>query len=189
MTWRTPLAVISLFVMLVAPARADMMLVPYLGQAFSGVINDAGAGLPTTYGVRVEWITKGFFGLGVDLARTPDFLADAQARVQESSLSTLMANVIIGGPLPAERGFRPYLSGGVGLLSYDLTRTNGLQASDTDFAYNIGLGASVLFSRHVGAELDLRYFRNTQEFTLGGLDFPEEILEYARWSGGLVLRF
>ena len=95
----------------------------------------------------------------------------------------------LGGPLPAKRGFRPYLSGGVGVLSYDLTRTNGLQASETDFGYNIGLGASVLFSRHVGAELDFRYFRNTRDFTLGGLDFPEEILGYARWSGGLVLRF
>ena len=189
MTWRPPLAVLGLFVVLATPARADVLLVPYLGQAFSGVLNDAGAGLPTTYGVRVEWFMKGIFGLGVDLARTPDFLADAQGRVRESSLSTLMGNVIIGGPLPPERGFRPYLSGGVGVLSYDLTRTNGLQASDTDFGYNIGLGVSVLFSRHVGGELDFRYFRNTQEFTLGGLDFPEEILEYARWSGGLVLRF
>lgn len=189
MTWRTPLVVIGLIVMLATPLRADVLLVPYLGQAFSGVISEAGAGRPTTYGVRAEWFAKGFLGLGVDLARTPDFLADAQGRVRESSLTTLMGNVIIGGPLPAQRGFRPYLSGGMGLLSYDLTRTNGLQASDTDFGYNIGLGASVLFSRHVGAELDFRYFRNTQDFTLGGLDFPEENLGYARWSGGLVLRF
>lgn len=189
MTWRTRLSVICSLVLLASPARADVLVVPYLGQAFSGVLNDAGAGLPTTYGARVEWFMNGVFGLGVDLARTPDFLADAQGRVRESALSTVMGNVIIGGPLPAERGFRPYLSGGLGLLWYDLTRTDGLQASDTDFGYNIGLGASVLFSRHVGAEIDFRYFRNTQEFTLGGLDFPEEILEYARWSGGLVLRF
>ena len=72
---------------------------------------------------------------------------------------------------------------------YDVTRSTGLQASKTDFGYNVGVGASVLFSRHVGAELDVRYFRNTRDFTLGGLDFPENILEYARWSGGLVLRF
>ena len=188
MTWRTPLAVIGLIVMLATPSRADVLIVPYLGQAFSGVISNAGAGRPTTYGVRAEWLVKGFVGVGVDFARLPDFLADAQGRVRESSLSTLMGNVIIGGPLPAQRGFRPYLSAGIGVLKYDLTRTNGLQASQTDFGYNFGLGVSVLFSRHVGAELDLRYFRNTQDFTLGGLDFPEEILGYARWSGGLVLR-
>lgn len=64
-----------------------------------------------------------------------------------------MGNVIIGGPLPAQRGFRPYLSAGIGVLSYDLTRTSGLQASQTDFGFNFGLGVSVLFSRHVGAEL------------------------------------
>ena len=78
MTWRGPLSVIGLLVLLATPAHADVLLVPYLGQAFSGVLNDAGAGLPTTYGVRVEWFMKGIFGLGVDLARTPDFLADAR---------------------------------------------------------------------------------------------------------------
>lgn len=31
--------------------------------------------------------------------------------------------------------------------------------------------------------------RNTDDFTLGGLDFAENILEYARWSAGLVIRF
>lgn len=178
-----------LLVLLATPARADAMLVPHLGQAFSGVLNDAGGGLPTTYGVRVEWFMKGIVGLGVDLARTPDFLADAQGRVRESSLSALMGNVIIGGPLPAELGFRPYLSGGVGLLSYDLTRTTGAAGLGCRLWLQHWPGASARFSRHVGAELDFPYFRHTQEFTLGGLDFPEEILEHARWSGGLVLRF
>ena len=70
-----------------------------------------------------------------------------------------------------------------------MSRTTGLQASKTDFGYNIGAGASVLFSRHVGAEIDFRYIRNTKDFTLGGLDFAENILEYARWSAGVVLRF
>jgi opacity protein-like surface antigen len=171
------------------PARADIVIVAYLGQSWSGVINDADAGYPTTYGARLEWFGNSIVGVGVDVARTPDFLANAQGRVRESTLSTFMANLIVGGPLPQNRGFRPYLSGGIGALKYDLTRTTGQQASKTDFGYNVGVGASVLFSRHVGAELDVRYFRNTRDFTLGGLDFPENILEYARWSGGLVLRF
>jgi opacity protein-like surface antigen len=97
--------------------------------------------------------------------------------------------VIVGGPLPEARGFRPYLSGGVGLLRYDVTRIGGAQASETDFGYNIGAGANLMFSRHVGAELDFRYIRNTEDFTLAGLDFQENILEYARWSAGLVFRF
>ncbi len=62
---------------------------------------------------------------------------------------------------PKNRGFRPYLSGGIGMLKYDLTRSTGVEASKTDFGYNVGVGASVLFSRHVGAEMDVRYFRNT----------------------------
>jgi len=187
-TWRQFLVSLALAVLFVAPARADILLVPYLGQSWSGVINDANAGYPTTYGVRLEWFGNSIIGVGVDLARTPDFLADAQSRVRESTLTTVMANVIVGGPLPERRGFRPYLSGGVGALRYDVTRT-GLEASTTDFGYNVGVGASVLFSRHVGAEMDVRYIRNTKDFTLAGLDFEENILEYARWSAGLVLRF
>jgi len=188
-TWRPLLAALLFAASCATPARADIIIVPYLGQSWSGVINDAEAGYPTTYGVRVEWFGNSFLGVGVDVARTPDFLADAQGTVGDSTLSTVMANVIVGGPLPEGRGFRPYLSGGVGLLNYDLTRTSGLEASETDFGYNIGAGASVLFNRNVGAEIDFRYIRNTEDFTLGGLDFQENILEYARWSAGLVLRF
>lgn len=189
MIWRRFLSSLVLVLVCVAPARADVLLVPYLGQSWSGVINDANAGYPTTYGVRLEWFGNSIIGVGVDVARTPDFLADAQGRVGESTLSTVMGNVIVGGPLPEARGFRPYLSGGVGLLRYDVTRIGGAQASKTDFGYNIGAGANLMFSRHVGAELDFRYIRNTDDFTLGGLDFQENILEYARWSAGLVLRF
>jgi opacity protein-like surface antigen len=188
-TWRPFLFTLALAVSFVAPARADILLVPYLGQSWSGVINDANAGYPTTYGVRLEWFGNSIIGVGVDLARTPDFLADAQGRVRESALTSVMANVIVGGPLPERRGFRPYLSGGVGALRYDVTRSGGQEASKTDFGYNIGAGASVMFSRNVGAEMDFRYIRNTKDFTLAGLDFEENILEYARWSAGLVLRF
>ena len=189
MTWRPILTALALAISFATPARADIIIVPYLGQSWSGIINDADAGYPTTYGARLEWFGNSIIGVGVDVARTPDFLANAQGRVRDSTLTTAMANVIVGGPLPEVRGFRPYLTGGVGVLRYDVTRTSGLQASKTDFGYNIGAGASVLFSRHVGAEVDFRYIRNTKDFTLGGLDFAENILEYARWSAGLVLRF
>jgi len=188
-TWRPILSTLALALLYATPARADIIIVPYVGQSWSGIINDADAGYPITYGARLEWFGNSIIGVGVDVARTPDFLADAQGRVRDSTLTTAMANVIVGGPLPEERGFRPYLTGGVGVLRYDVSRTNGLQASKTDFGYNIGAGASVLFSRHVGAEVDFRYIRNTKDFTLGGLDFAENILEYARWSAGVVLRF
>lgn len=171
------------------PAAADVLVVPYFGQSWSGVINDAGGGYPATYGVRLEWLSHGVLGVGVDAARTSDFLGEAQGRALDSTLSTLMANVIIGPPPPEDRGFRPYLSGGVGVLRYTLDRNDGASFTETDFGYNIGAGAQVLFGRHVGAEIDFRYFRNSEDFTLGELDFPEPILEYARWSGGLVLRF
>jgi len=180
---------IAILLGLPGPARADVILVPYLGQSWSGVINDAGGGYPTTFGARLEWFSRGIFGAGVDVARASDFLGDAQGRVRDSTLTTVMANVVIGGPLPEGRGFRPYLTGGVGWLSYDVTRTSGLEASASDFGFNIGAGADVFFTRHVGAEIDFRYIRNTQDFVLAGLDFEEPILEYARWSGGLVIRF
>lgn len=179
----------ALSVLLPSHARADVILVPYLGQSWSGVINDAGGGYPTTFGARLEWLSRGIFGAGVDVARTGEFLGNAQGRVRDSSLTTVMANIVIGGPLPEGRGFRPYLTGGVGWLRYDVTRTSGLEASATDFGFNIGAGADLMFTRHVGAEIDFRYLRNTKDFVLAGLDFEEPNLEYARWSGGLVVRF
>ncbi len=185
MNWRPPLVAIGLLLFSAVPSRADIILVPYLGQSWSGIINDAGGGYPTTYGVRAEWL-MGIFGLGLDAAHTPDFLRES---VRDSTLSTLMANVVVGGRLPEERGFRPYLTAGAGVLLYDLTALDGRGDSATDFGYNLGAGASVLFTRHIGAEIDFRYFRNTKDFRLGGLDFPEEIVEYARWSGGVIFRF
>jgi opacity protein-like surface antigen len=170
-------------------ARADVLIVPYLGQSWSGVINDAYAGYPASYGVKIEWVSGGVLGLGLDATRTPDFLGDAEGRVSDSTLSSYMANVVVGRPLSDGKGFRPYLSAGAGVIRYSLTRTGGAQVSGTDFGYNVGAGVQAMFNRRVGAEFDLRYFRNTQDFTPGGLDFPEPIMEYARWSGGLVVRF
>lgn len=189
---RRPASLLSAFSFLLvfsASAAADVVLVPYAGQSWSGVINDAGGGYPATFGARLEWFSRGIFGAGVDVARVGDFLSDAQGRVRDSSMTTVMANVTVGGPLPEGRGFRPYLSGGVGLLRYSLTGTTGLEDSDTDFGYNVGAGVDYFFTPRVGAELDLRYIRNTTDFRLGGLDFEEGILEYARWSAGLVVRF
>ncbi len=190
-----PRSAARLFIVLAAlsivarPAAADVVLVPYIGQSWSGVINDAGGGYPTTVGARLEWFGSGILGAGVDVARAEDFLGEAQGRVRDSALTSVMANVVVGGLLPEGRGFRPYLSGGVGLLRYELTRTSGGDASKTEFGYNFGAGADVFFNRHIGAQLDFRYIRNTQDFLLGGLDFEEGILEYARWSAGAVIRF
>jgi opacity protein-like surface antigen len=188
---RVRLVLIVVLAWLASPgvSRADVLIVPYLGQSWSGVINDAYAGYPASYGVKVEWMSGGVLGLGFDVTRTPDFLGSAEGRVAESALTTYMATVVVGRPVSGDRGVRPYLSAGVGAIRYDLRRTGGAEFSGTDFGYNVGAGVQAFFGRHVGAEFDLRYFRNTQDFTPGGLDFPEPIMEYARWSGGLVLRF
>jgi len=188
-TWRPLAAVVLFLVLLATPARADVLLTPYLGQSWSGIINDAHAGYPTTYGVRAEWFSRGVFGVGADYARTPDFLADADGRVRDSTVSTLMGTVTIGSPLPASGGFQPYLSGGAGVMRFEVERSGGGDDSRTDFAFNIGAGANVFFTRNFGANIDFRYLRNTQDFDLAGLQFEEKIVEYARWSGGLVFRF
>lgn len=189
MSVRFAVLVLAAWLVLPGSARADVLFVPYLGQSWSGVINDAYAGYPTSYGVKIEWLSRGVLGLGLDATRTSDFLGDAEGRVTDSTLSSYMANVVVARPLSGDKGVRPYLSGGAGVIRYSLTRTGGAQFSGTDFGYNVGAGVQAMLGRHVGAEFDLRYFRNTQDFAPGGLDFPEPIMEYARWSGGLVVRF
>ena len=48
MTWRPILSTLALALLYSTPGRADIILAPYVGQSWSGIINDAEAGYPIT---------------------------------------------------------------------------------------------------------------------------------------------
>lgn len=157
----------------VAPARAEVLLTPFVGSVFNGDVPSSKA----TYGGALTG-RGGLFGIELELAYTPTLAADELA-MTDQSLVTLMGSVLVGLPLG---GFYPYVSGGLGLMrqqtSFGLTDLLD-DVSENDFGYSVGGGAWARLSAHVGLRGDLRHFRIRKS---GGFQF-------SRAYGGLILVF
>ena len=99
-----------------------------------------------------------------------------------SNVTTFMFNAIVGIPVGGQSGggFRPYFSGGLGLLQSSLTSADELfEVSNSEFGINLGGGAMGFMSDHVGFRGDVRYYRslvdpdedNEFDIDLGTFDF------------------
>lgn len=164
-----------------APARADGFVTPFIGGTFGGdtTVNSF------SVGGAVGFMGGGVFGMELDFGYSPDFFGERSA-IGNNSMTTLMANLIVGAPIGA---VRPYGSGGLGLLKSRLEGPRALfDIDEKDFGINLGGGLMVFMTDNVGVRGDLRYFRNLTgeerrvHFALGDFDF---------WRGtfGLAVRF
>src|SRR3954469_1047439 len=113
-------ALMAALVLVLAPgtAKADWLFTPNFGASFGG---DASGNEHLSYGATIGWMGKGIFGFEADLAYTPDFFGTNNSDfdfVDSSNAVTWMANVVVGIPVGGQRGggFRPYASGGIGVL-------------------------------------------------------------------------
>jgi opacity protein-like surface antigen len=172
-----------------SPARADWILTPFLGVSFGGETKDQ----HLTYGGSLTWMSSGVFGLELDAAFAPDLLddeGDVDFSLGSNSVGTVMANLVIGAPL-GERGLRPYVSGGAGLMRIHVD--NALDVFDLDddsFGVNVGAGVTGFMSEHVGLRADVRYFRRLQDSdTSSGIDLDLGSFNFWRATLGLALRF
>ena len=104
-----------------------------------------------------------------------------------------MFNAIIGAPAGGTSGggFRPYFSGGIGVIQASVTSASTLfKVDNSEFGINLGAGAIGFVSDHVGFRGDLRYFRqladpdedNEFDIALGDFDFW-------RVTGGITFRW
>lgn len=164
------------------PARADGFLVPFVGANTGG---DPGNGSQTTYGAALGVMGGGVFGIELDVAVAPDFLAGGSA-VSSSRVTTVMGNLIVGAPIGP---IRPYVSGGVGLIKQRVGGPSDLlRFSNEDFGTDIGGGMMAFFSRNVGLRADVRVFRDLNDRgTAGDLDLSS--FNFWRWSLGVAFRF
>jgi hypothetical protein len=172
-------------VMIPLPARADTLLVPWLGantgnHNVSGVI-DVGASVGTMVG--------GVIGVDVDFGYSPDFFGNNL----NSYVLTTMGNVTVG--LPFDRGhaagIRPYLTGGVGLIRARIDSPRfGLSVANNDVGVNVGGGVMAFLGGHFGVRADLRYLRSLEDnnSTNPFNQFDLDRLHYWRTSFGVVLR-
>jgi len=158
---------------------ADGIVTLFAGRSFEGQLSERVA----TYGVSLANMAGGVFGFEVDGSQTDrsktDTLFDTRTK-----LTAVNGNVILGIPIGA---VRPYVVGGLGWFRMD--NASELQTVRYDgLGTTVGVGVMGFLSNRFGARVDLRYNR---AIAVGNkvLDVKLESFKYARFTGGLVLRF
>lgn len=165
-----------------ATANADWLFTPNFGASFGG---NASGNEHMTYGATIGWMGAGIIGWEADLAYTPEFFEAGDNDIDfidNSNAVSWMANVVLGIPVGGQRGggFRPYVTGGVGVLQTNVNDSNSLfKVNNDEFGVNLGFGAYGFATDHVGFRGDLRYFRaltdpsndNNFDIDFGNFDF------------------
>jgi opacity protein-like surface antigen len=188
-------ALMAALVLVLSPAasRADWLFTPNLGSTFGA---DASGNEHFTYGASIGWMGAGILGWEADLSYTPEFFEagdDDLDLIDDSNVVSAMANVIVGIPIGGQTGggFRPYVAGGLGMLSREITSSDALfNVNNNEFGFNVGGGAMGFMSDHVGFRGDLRYTRSFEdpeednEFDIGVGSF-----DYWRGTAGVTFRW
>jgi len=198
---------VALATVVLTPARAsaDWYLTPYIGGVFGGNADfgdfdddfDDEFEQRVNFGAALGWMGNGIIGFEADFSWTPNFFENTGGSGDfdfgDSNVTTLMGNLVVGAPIGGQTGpgFRPYASGGIGLLRSQLDGGDFFDdLSRNDLGVNVGAGAHVFFSDNIGIRGDIRYFRSLQdeeaddEFDLGFSDF-----DFWRASVGVTFRF
>jgi opacity protein-like surface antigen len=186
-------AILALFLLVpAAPARADVVLTPYVGTLFGGNLDNA-QGNQVTFGGSAAFMGAGIFGAEVDFNYTPEFVQDTVS-TPDIRQASLMGNLIVGVPIGnASQGgqLRPYVLGGIGLMRTSADASQLFDRfSSNDFAINFGGGVMAFFNEHVGIRGDLRYYRALTDDDAGsGVDFDLSDFDFWKWNVGASFRF
>jgi hypothetical protein len=163
------------------PAFADGLITPFVGVTFGGNTTTN----QDTYGISIAGMAAGVFGFELDAARTGRVFGD-EGISTDGTLTTVMGNLLVGAPLGP---VRPYAVGGLGLIR---TSASGLLLGDTaqtELGVDMGAGLMGFFSNHVGARVDVRYFRTVTGGETGSLNFDLGDVDFWRASVGATFRF
>jgi opacity protein-like surface antigen len=175
-------------------ARADGYVSPWAGVNFgfnSDLVRTCASGScnqPWSWGVDAGWMGGGIIGGEVDFGWMPNVYGD----IVDNHVWDLMGNVIVGVPIGGQHGagVRPYVTGGLGGIHTKIVGgTPASSLDNTDFGFDLGVGANGYFSDHVGIRGDLRFFRtlnadfNTTNTSVGLGQF-----QFWRLAVGLIIR-
>ena len=199
---------------LARPASADVLFTPYLGIVFGGAANtvdldslDEAFEQRFNFGGSLAVMGGGIFGFEVDFNYTPNFFQftegpeDFELLNVDSSLTTVMGNIVIGIPVGGSSGpgVRPYFTGGVGLMRGNIAADELLEnLSTNDLALNVGGGLHIFFTDNIGFRGDVRYFRDlaqtddddpAEDDDFFDEDFAMTDFDYWRATVGVTFRF
>ena len=188
-------------------ASADWVLTPFVGANFKGAADVTGNGGTSfankfekkiDYGISLAGMGKGAVGFEVDFGYSPNFFETGTASnnrfefTNDSNVTTLTGNAIIGIPIGGQRGgsVRPYIVGGVGLIRTNVQDVGELfdVNSKNDFGFDVGGGLMGFFNSNVGLRGDVRYFRSfrgSSSDTITGL----ALSDFNFWRGSLGVSF
>ena len=170
-------------------ARAEGYVSPWAGVNFGSDI-DNGRG---TFGVNAGGMGAGIIGGEVGFGYSPSFFG-SDNDFGNNTVIDLMANLIVGIPVGGTSGpgFRPFVTGGIGLLrtQFDNGTFTNVSSSNNMMGWNLGAGAMGYFNDHVGLRGDVRYTRGWKDMDTGivGLDVNDNQLHFWRTSVGVVIR-
>ena len=176
-----------------AGAQADWLFTPALGTTFGA---DSFGRENPMFGAAIAWVDEEAFGWEIDLGYAPEFFdgADGAGVVNGGSVMSVMGNALVGFPV-GSGAFRPYLTGGLGLMQMRVVSDSGLfESSTAEFGYNLGGGAMAFFGSRFGLRGDLRYIRSFQNqapsWTRGvDIDVAPGNFDFLRASAGVTFRF
>jgi opacity protein-like surface antigen len=175
--------VVAAAIALPATARADVIFTPFAGVSFGGDTNNTKG----AFGGSISFMGTAA-GLEIDFGHTPNFFGDDSA-ITNGNSTTFMANLKFA-PRVNGRGVQPYLSGGIGLLRTRLETDDLFEGvTSNDWGFNLGFGVGGYFSRNVGLQGDIRYFRAFNNIDLADASIPVSDFDFWRASVGLTFKF
>lgn len=178
-----------------AVAHADWLFTPSFGTTFGP---DTFGDQDLIYGFAIGTLDAEVFGWEVDLSYAPDFFegdTDAFEFNGDGSVVSVFANALIGVPAGGQRGtaFRPYVTGGIGLMQMHVLSEGGLFESTTrEAGWNLGVGAMAFMGEHFGLRADFRYLRSFQDQPPSwtrGIDVDIAPGDFDFWRGTVGLTF
>jgi hypothetical protein len=186
-------AILAIFLLVpAAPARADVVLTPYVGSLFGGDLS----GNTAAFGANAAFMGGGIFGAEVGFNYAPEFVK-ATVNNDDIAQMSLMGNLIVGIPVGSsdQAGHvRPYLTGGLGLFRLSSAEAQFFnRVTSNDFAVNFGGGVMAFFNDHVGIRGDVRYFRtltdDDPQSGIDDIDFDLGDLNFWKWDVGAAFKF
>ena len=192
---RTLIMAAVLSVSFAGTARADGLIIPFIGVNFGG---DSGAEFGDSvdasrfnWGASFAWMGAGVFGFEGDFGYSPDFFGKTD--LGGSSVFTATGNVLLGIPFGGQKGFgiRPYGLAGIGLMHPEGEAFDTLFEGNNKVSWDFGGGVLLFFGSRAGIRGDIRYFRTFEALDVLGVELEDGPgdLDFTRGSLGFVFRF